>query len=53
MIAAAKLAKDAASFAPTTTSPAVGVRDETNVKVTPPTVIASVATTELKLIVLE
>ena len=53
MIAAAKLAKAAASLAPLRTLPAVDPIDATNVNLTPATVISSVATTLEKLIVLE
>ncbi|MBO7444141.1 MAG: hypothetical protein J6T69_04915 [Methanobrevibacter sp.] len=52
MIAAAKLVKAAASLAPLRTSHAADGLEDTNVNVTPATVIASVATTLEKLIVL-
>ena len=52
MIAAAKLANEAASLAPTNTLPGVVPIVPTKVNVTHPTVIASVATTLEKLIVL-
>jgi len=52
LIAAAKLVKAAASLAPLRTLPAVLPIEATKVNVTPATVIASVATTVEKLIVL-
>ena len=52
MIAAAKLVKAAASLAPLRTLPALDPIEATKVKVTHATVIASVATTVEKLIVL-
>ena len=53
LTAAAKLAKAAASSLPFNTVLGVVEREDTNVNVTPPIVIASVATTLEKLILLE